>query len=405
MRLPLPDELLQMIRALPAARPVLGALEAEPGVYLVGGAMRDLLRGEEPADLDLVVEGDPVATARRIHENVVVHDRFGTSTVKTGGFSYDIARSRRETYPQPGALPEVEPAPLEEDLKRRDFTVNALAAALGGPGAGRVTAFPGGLDDLENQTLRILHDKSFIDDPSRLLRLGRYRGRLGFAIDPHTRALVDEAVRSGALATVSGPRIGNELRLLAREDDPVAALGALRELGLDAAIHPGFGLTDEAVARRALALLPPDERRDRLILGAAGLDMPAGELRTLLDRLGFEAGDRDAIAAAAGAAELRRALSAADRPSEIAAAALTAGPEAMALAGALGVEAEAKDWFDTLRGVGLEIDGGDLLAAGAPEGPALGRALRAALAAKLDGQVSGREEELAVALESLRGSG
>lgn len=405
VRLPDPDALWQMIRALPAAEPLLAGLEAAPGVYLVGGAVRDLLRGGRPSDLDLVVEGDPLAVAQLIGDEVVVHDRFGTSTVRADGFSYDIARSRRESYPHPGALPDVEPAPLREDLRRRDFTVNALATALGGPQPGSLTAFPGALDDLDQETFRVLHDASFRDDPTRLLRLARYRGRLGFTIEPHTRALADQAVRDGALQTVSGPRIGNELRLLAREGDPVAALRALAELGLDEAIHPGFGLADEALARRGLGLLPPGERADRLVLAAAGLGMPETALRKLLDRLGFEAGDRDAILAAAGAPELSRVLAGAETPSEIAAAALRAGPEAVALAGALGAEPAAKAWFDRLREVRLEIDGRDLLAAGVPEGPAVGRALAAALAAKLDGGVSGREEELAVALESLRGTG
>jgi tRNA nucleotidyltransferase (CCA-adding enzyme) len=394
--------MLRRIRALPAADPVMAAVAGEPGVYLVGGAVRDLLRGGRPFDLDLVVEGDPLATARRIGDEVVVHDRFGTSTVSAGGFSYDIARSRRETYPHPGALPEVEPAPLTEDLRRRDFTVNTLAAALGGPRPGGVTAFPGALEDLEEGTLRVLHDASFVDDPTRLLRLARYHGRLGFSIEPQTSALAEQALRAGALGTVSGPRIGNELRLLAREDDPVAALRALRELGVDQAIHRGFGLADEGVARRALALLPRGERTDRLVLAAASLDIPEADLRALLERLGFEAGDRDAILAAARAAELSGRLTAAGSPAEIAAAALPAGPEAVALAGALGAEAAAKTWFDRLRGVRLEIDGRDLLAAGVPEGPDLGRALAAALAAKLDGRVRGREQELAAALESLR---
>ncbi|HTX30041.1 MAG TPA: hypothetical protein VMD09_01575 [Solirubrobacteraceae bacterium] len=402
MKPPDPDDLLAQIRALPAAGPVLAAVEARPGVYLVGGAIRDLLRGGQPFDLDLVVEGDPVPVARRIGlDDVVVHDRFGTSTVSAGGFTYDVARSRRETYPQPGALPEVEPAPLKEDLGRRDFTVNALAVGLGEPGRGRLTAYPGSLDDLEQETLRVLHDASFIDDPTRLLRLARYRGRLGFTIDPHTQALAQQAVDEDALGTISGPRIGNELRLLAREEDPVAAFQALRELGLDEAIHPGFGLADEAAARRALALLPRGERADRLILAAASLDLPAAELRTLLDRLGFEAGDRDAILAAARATELSRALAAAQSPSEVAATARRAGAEAVALAGALGAEAAARQWFETLRGVSLEIDGRDLLRAGVPEGPALGEGLAAALAAKLDGRARGRDEELAAALESL----
>jgi tRNA nucleotidyltransferase (CCA-adding enzyme) len=399
-------ELLKRIGDLPAGRPLLAALNSQPGVYLVGGAVRDVLLGGAPSDLDLVVEGDPVAVAARIGPNPVVYDRFGTTTVASAGFSYDIGAARRETYAEPGALPAVSPAGLQEDLQRRDFTVNAIAVALDGPRPGELIAYPGGLDDLEQRTLRILHDQSFLDDPTRLLRLARYQARLGFSIDPHTRELAGQAVGGGALDAVSGARIGNELRLLAREQDPVAALLALRELELDRAIHPRFGLTDAELARRGLALLPLDGRRDRLVLAAAALTIPAGELRGLLDRLDFEAADRDAILAAVRVApDLSRALTAARRASEIAEAVGQAGPEAVALAGALGAEDPAQEWLERLRLIRLEIDGRDLIAAGVPEGPALGRGLKAALAAKLDGRARGREDELRVALESLEDSG
>jgi tRNA nucleotidyltransferase (CCA-adding enzyme) len=399
---PNPHQLLDLVRALPAGAPLLAAVEGRPGVYLVGGAVRDLLRGGQPFDLDLVVEGDPAEVARRIGDRVVVHDRFGTSTVAAGGFSYDIGRARRETYSRPGALPDVTPAELETDLERRDFTVNTIALALGGGEPGALVALPGALDDLDAEALRVLHDESFLDDPTRLLRLARYRGRLGFSIEPHTRELAAQAVRDGALETVSGPRIGNELRLLARERDPVRAFAALRELGLDRAIQPRFGLEDDALARRALALLPSDARPDRLALAVAAREVPREELRALLDRLGFEAEDRRVIlTAATGAEELSAALAAARQPSEIAEVASSAPSEAVALAGALGAESQARKWLEQLRSMSLEIDGGDLLAAGVPEGAAIGQALKAARAAKLDGQTQGRQDELEVALRSL----
>ena len=404
--LPDRDGLLERVRSLPAAGPLMAHLGAAGGVYLVGGAVRDLLLGGVPFDLDLVVEGDAAALAASLGGELTVHDRFGTSTVRLDGYVYDIARSRRETYARPGALPDVEPAPLAEHLLRRDFTVNALAIGLGGEGAGELRAAPGGLEDLDARRLRVLHDRSFIDDPTRMLRLARYAGRLAFAVEPHTRALAGEAIAGGALNTVSGSRLGAEIRLLAGEHDPVDAFGALRDLGLDVALHPGFGLDDEDLARRALALLPTGERRDRLVLSVASRRLPAAELPALLDALAFEAGDRETIVLAATRAEsLARALEAAATPSAIGAAAAGAPAELVALAGALGPERQAREWLEHLRLIRLSIDGRDLIAAGVPEGPAIGRALRAALAAKLDRRACGREQELAEALNAAGGVG
>jgi tRNA nucleotidyltransferase (CCA-adding enzyme) len=402
MQIPAPAELLRQIAELPAGAPLIERLRGLAGVYLVGGAVRDLLlRGAAP-DLDLVVEGDAAEVARRIGHDVVVHDRFGTSTVKVDGLTYDLARARRELYARPGALPEVEPAPLSEDLTRRDFTVNAIAVALGGPDAGRLIAAPGALEDLDARRLRILHEKSFIDDPTRLLRLARYRSRLGFSIEPRTAELAQEAVDSSALGTVSGARIGAELRLLAREPDPVAAFGALRELALDSAIHPDYGLkeTDADLAQSALRLLPAEGRPGLLVLALAARGVRRSELEPLLERLAFTAGDRDTILPAAAEAEnTARSLADARRPSEIAAAVAGAGPEQVAIAGAMGAEPAAAEWLERLRHVKLEVDGRDLLAAGVPEGPRIGRGLRAALAAKLDGRAGGREQQLQAALE------
>ena len=399
--LPKRSELLALVNALPAARPLLGRLPDGVAVYLVGGAVRDVLLGGRPFDLDLVVEGDAAALAASLGGSVKLHDRFGTSTVVLDGFAYDIARARRETYARPGALPDVEPAGIEQDLLRRDFTVNAIALALTGEVPGEVSAAPDALEDLRARRLRVLHERSFLDDPTRLLRMARYAARLGFAIETHTGELAEAAIAGGALGTVSGSRLGAELRLLAREENPVGALLGLRERGLDRALHPGFGLTEPALATRALDLLPEDGRPDLLALAVAARGVPGGELPGLLDRLAFEAEDRDAIVITATRADaLARALAGAETPSAIAAATLEAPPELVALAGALGPERQARVWLERLRHIRLSIDGRDLLAAGVPQGPAIGRGLRAALAAKLDGVVDGREQELAEALSA-----
>jgi tRNA nucleotidyltransferase (CCA-adding enzyme) len=398
------NALLRRFAALPAARPLLERLAGAEGVYLVGGAVRDLLMGADPLDLDLVIEGELEHVSALLGTPARVHDRFETRTVTIDGFAYDLARARRERYAHPGALPTVGPAGIEEDLERRDFTVNALALGLAGPRRGHLIDVPHAREDLEARRLRVLHDQSFIDDPTRLLRLARYAGRLGFAVEDGTAALARAAVGTGAPATVSGTRLGAELRLLADQGDPIEGFRSLHELGVDVAIAPGFGIAGPSraeLARRALALLPGDGEPADLVLATASLDVAPGALPDLLDHLAFPAARRERIVAAATRArELARGLQDAREPSEIAAAVGSGPVELVALAGALGAAGPARRWLDELRHVRLEIDGSDLLAAGLEPGPAVGAGLAAARAAKLDGRARGRRAELAEALRA-----
>src|SRR6185503_8353177 len=191
------------------------ALDGEEAVYVVGGAVRDVLLGRAPHELVFVVEGDAVAVARRAADRlggrVTVHERFGTATVEASDVSFDLAGARREHYARPGALPDVElGASLAEDLARRDFTVNAIALHLAD---GELTYHEGAREDLEAGVLRVLHEGSFRDDPTRLLRLARYAARLKFSAEPRTDRLAAEAVAGGAVETVTGSRLGAELRL------------------------------------------------------------------------------------------------------------------------------------------------------------------------------------------------
>jgi tRNA nucleotidyltransferase (CCA-adding enzyme) len=200
-------DLLDRIARAPQARAVLDALDGEPGVHVVGGAVRDALLDVAPHELDVVVEGDAVPLARRAAERLngdaVVHDRFGTATVRSPAATFDVVTARTETYAAPGALPDVRPgASIEEDLARRDFTVNAIALRIAD---GALAAWPGARDDLDAGVLRVLHERSFEDDPTRLLRLARYAARLGFEPDPATGALAAAAT----VDTVSGGRLGS----------------------------------------------------------------------------------------------------------------------------------------------------------------------------------------------------
>jgi len=389
-------DLAARLRALPAAAPVAGVL---PHAWVVGGAVRDLLLDARAAvDLDLVIEGDAVAAAaRRLGEalggSVTVHDRFGTASVEAGGHVYDLATARAESYAQPGALPDVRPGTIAEDLLRRDFTVNAIAVALDG----RVEAAPFAFEDLEARLLRVLHERSFLDDPTRLLRLVRYATRLGFGVEAATEALASAAVAGGALATVTPARIGGELRLLLREPSAVEALAWVAEwpLGVPLAF-------DRALAERALALLPADGRGDLLLLGSACRSVDPAELASWLDAMELPGRERDVVVSVAQADGIEGGLARAGKPSEIAAVVRGAPVEAVALAGALGAEPGARTWIEDLRHVRLAIDGTDLLAAGIPQGEAVGRALAAALRARLDGEAPDRDAQLAVALAAAR---
>jgi tRNA nucleotidyltransferase (CCA-adding enzyme) len=420
---PPPAELAERLRAQPPTARVHDAFAEVEGAHLVGGAVRDLLLGRDaPMDLDVVVEGDAAAAAQaaaaRLDGIVTAeHERFGTATVEAEDLRLDVTRARAESYPAPGALPEVRPATLAEDLARRDFTVNAIAVALHVPELGRLTAHPGALEDLDEGVLRILHSGSFVDDPTRLLRLVRYAARLGFEPDERTDALARDAVAAGAMGTVSAARVGDELRLLVAEPAALAALALARAMELHTAIHldfdPRADLAERALellpatdrsdpAQGAGTLLPRDGRRDLVVLAACCTRFrTTGDLTRWVDALEVPAAERDVVVAAALDADtLAEQLGHGHRPSMIGAVARGRPVEQVAMAGALGPATAARRWLSELRHVELEITGDDLLAAGVPEGPSVGIGLDAALAAKLDGEAVGREAELAVALQA-----
>ena len=323
------DDLLERLRETPGAGELFDALEDVPGVWIVGGAVRDALLGRDPRDLDLVVEGDAAEVARRLGEEPLLHERFGTATANG---VVNLAAARRERYEQPGALPEVElGAPIAEDLARRDFTVNAIAVRLAD---GELQAVPGALEDLAARRLRVLHDGSFLDDPTRLLRLVRYAARLRFQIEKVTRELAFAAVEDGALATVTPSRLGNELRLLLEEPQPAAVCG-LEAFGIGPRMLPGFNV-DPDLVERAQRLTPADGRPDLVALAATCLDASAPDLARRLDACEFPARERDAVTAAATRARGARTGAGRDggRVGDLGAAAARGGRDGRARRGA-----------------------------------------------------------------------
>jgi tRNA nucleotidyltransferase (CCA-adding enzyme) len=427
-------DVLEQLSKQPGGRELRKLAEARlDEVALIGGAVRDMLLGRAPRELDVVVEQDAHGFAgdlarelqtlagedARERFETTFHERFRTALVRWPGGQIDVATRRSEQYPHDGALPDVADGTLETDLQRRDFTINTLYVALNGPRRGRLDGAPNARDDLDTRVLRVLHERSFRDDPTRLLRMARYRARLGFAMEPHTAELASEAIADGALDTISAARVGAELRLALGEPDPVAALESLAQLGVLSALHQSLTL-DDALARAALDVLPapPGAWPDVMLLAALLLPSHSFDttdyetrLRVLLDGWEVPAAERErvvhsAILAPRLAARLRQA----ERPSEIYEIAHGEPLEAVALAAALadadagaegtGVAAHAaRRWLAELRLVELEIGGDELLGAGIAAGPDVGKRLRRALMRKLDGELSGRDAELRAALE------
>jgi tRNA nucleotidyltransferase (CCA-adding enzyme) len=427
-------DVLEGLHELPGGAQLQSAAEACTGeVALIGGAVRDLLLERTPRELDVVVGDDAAGFARALADELetiagespekrfemTLHERFRTALVRWDGGQIDVATRRSERYPAPGSLPEVDAGTIASDLDRRDFTINTLSVTLNGARRGELTGARTAREDLDAGLLRVLHEESFYDDPTRLMRIARYRARLGFAIEPHTAQLAAEAIEKGALQTVSPARIGAELRLALAEPDPVAALESLEQLGVLSALHEAIDL-DAPLARAALAELPapPDAWPDVLLL--ASLLRPGHSydttnyetrLRVLLDSYEFPAAERERIVRSAILApRIAARLEHASKPSQMYAVAHSEPLEAVALAGAIAQAAgqgEAADaaqrWLSQLRHVELEIGGEDLIASGLARGPEIGRRLQRALMRKLDGELAGAEDEraaeLAAALE------
>jgi tRNA nucleotidyltransferase (CCA-adding enzyme) len=369
-----PSELPKRLEAIPGLDRLQTAIAGFPA-YLVGGAVRDLLLGRPHPDVDVVIEGDVGPVAMTLGGEVTEHERFQTAKGRLGELTIDLARARAETYAHPGALPTVTPATLEDDLARRDFTINAMAVPLSGEP--KLLDPHGGATDLGDGLLRVLHERSFRDDPTRALRAARYAARFGFELEPETAKLL----RAGDLSTVSDDRVNAELHRLAEEPDPATGLELLLEWGV-------LEMPDDAVTL---------VREIGGLLGSPPWAEVARPGEALLAAIGRGPSGEEVRAAAKTLAETTP-----ERPSQGVQAASGRPPVELVLGRAMGAE-----WLDQYigewRNVGLEIDGEDLMAEEVPEGPQIGKGLEAALSAKLDGEISGRDDELRVATATARG--
>jgi tRNA nucleotidyltransferase (CCA-adding enzyme) len=409
----LADELRQLDRLRPLFDAVAALGDRADGVYLVGGTVRDILLGEESFDVDIAVEGDAIEFARGLADalagRVTPHQKFGTAVVQYGeGERVDVVTTRTEFYDSPGALPTVERAGLREDLFRRDFTINAMAVSLGAADFGRLIDPFGGRADLEARLLRVLHNLSFIDDPTRIFRGIRYEARYGLRLEEHSARLARGCIEMGLVGDLSSARLRDELQALL--EDPGAAGGIVRlgELGADRAIHPHFRGDEEAAALFECARAVRDELGVdvpawRIGLAVLGREMTSDEAYRWLARLKVKRRDVERIAGAiAVAPRILERLHAGDLdPAEVVALADPFAPDAPLLALAREERPELRDYFTRLRDVELEIGGADLAALGLGESPRVGEILAEVRRRKLNGELDGRESELEAARELL----
>jgi tRNA nucleotidyltransferase (CCA-adding enzyme) len=393
-------------------------------IYLVGGVVRDLLLESPSYDLDLVVEGDAIALARavagRYGGRVRSHDRFGTAKWLLQGVdpaalglpsaegasipeSLDLVSARAEFYAHPSALPEVERGNLKLDLHRRDFTINTLALSLNAARFGEVFDYWGGLRDLKEKRIRVMHSISFIDDPTRILRAVRLEQRLGFRIEPRTQDLI--ALALPLLHRVSGDRIRHELEAIFEEPNPGDALERLQELTVLDGISPGLEwnpLQAEHV-RAARAFVPDplwslseDGRSLPSPMNAWLLDHPRAVLEAALVRLNFPRRDGDLLLAARWALDALDRLAGDVPPSRIDGA-LEDIPEPALVGAYVNSGGEPRERLDGYlarwRKVHPATDGETLRRRGLAPGPRYREILRALRAALLDGRIGSAEEE------------
>ena len=378
-------------------------------LYLVGGSVRDVLLGLPLKDIDMVVEGNAAELAFEAAKEMSgagpTYSQFGTATVKIGGHRFDLATARQETYLRPGALPRVTPSTILEDLGRRDFSINAMAIGLSGPERGRLLDPHRWQDDLRHGLIRILHQRSFLDDPTRILRAVRYEKRLGFRVEQQTHRSLVEAVDGGMLDTVSGARIRRELELMFGEERPYAPLSRCGNLGILRGI---FGPLGDGAAVRAIEGHVPDDV-PLTYLAAMAYPLAPQEGEAFIHRLGMPTRwakvVRDTISVrlrCGGDPDARPQIGEPDLlPGQLSGLLDQYSPVSVQVSGALSESSPVKDaigvYLTKLRYVKPSLSGTDLISMGVAQGPLVGEILSELKAARIEGRVTSRDEEVHLA--------
>ncbi len=385
------------------------SLEESSPVYLVGGPVRDALMGVPIKDLDFVVEGDAPRLAGKIAESlgarVLVHRAFGTATVTLDDAHIDLVTARTEVYPHPGSLPQVTPSGMDDDLSRRDFTVNALALPISQENP-QVMDRHGGTEDIRLRTIRALHPRSFQDDPTRLLRAVRYEQRLGFQIEEDTLGWMREAITQGCIGSVTGDRLRHEIERTLQEENPAPALRRAAELGILPGIHPSLvdvGPIQRLASAIAPAITPGTEKHtgaQKILLYLAALAYPLspGDAEGVIRRLNLPNAWAQVVRDTVDLKLQERRIADLALPgSQLARLVERYVNEAVTavsiLTGSLSVGRRLDRYLNELRHVSTALDGRKLLAMGVPSGPMMGQILNDLRNARLDGQVGTEEEE------------
>ena len=390
-----------------------GKAATEPGfkLYLVGGIVRDLLLGRQSQDIDIMVEGDALTIAVKmsaiLESKPTVHKMFGTATFRTGDYRVDLATCRSETYKHPGALPVIKAGNIGQDLFRRDFTVNAMAACINPDHFGVLTDLYGGQQDLEKKIIRVLHERSFEDDATRIMRAVRYEQRLGFKLDNKTARLLRSNL--DMLDSISGDRLRHEVILWLSEMHPEKILRRAARLGILEKLHPSL-TWDRSMAKayREAASTPVQSPTVNLHLALLVYNLDKEQLKNFLLRLNIRGGELEEIARHTAALKSNQPLFDYSplQPSEI--YLKLRGFNAVAvhanylLTTSKHVRRNLRFYLDKLHSVRGRLNGKDLAEMGVPPGKKMGVILDRLLTARLDGEIKTRQDEEQMAVQLMQ---
>jgi tRNA nucleotidyltransferase (CCA-adding enzyme) len=372
--------------------------------YLVGGPVRDILIGDQIRDLDFVVEGDAPAMARQLADDLgghaLTYDRFGTATVVMNDCRVDIVTARQEVYHYPGSLPEVTPGTINDDLTRRDFSINAMALPLTPSHSGVLDPY-GGLNDINQKLIRTLHTNSFVDDPTRIFRAIRYEQRLNYRVDDNTLKQLLMVTSTGSLTNISGSRLRHELERMFQEERPDLALHRANDLGILTALHHSLGnlpdvarlfISGKVAPVTYMAALTYNHSPENGELLINRLNLPRFWATVIRDTIKLRQKEIQLSTPTLAPSQLWQLIEGLSSEAIVAVSRLTNLPT---------VAKRLSQYLNELRIITPCLNGRDLIALGVPMGPLIGHILRQLRDARLDQRISTSQEEQIMVQEIL----